>query len=116
MYQSSVNSQVSSSQLLSDRPNRWEGQDGTEEWMGGTLSSKSIQSQDSWGLSEGKKKNINPNGEGGGCVCVQVLNHFSPLAIPEYFSSRIKEGEPDVLVSSLYIYILCEFYLSHKSC
>lgn len=86
MYKSSVNSQVSSSQLLNDRPNRWDGQCCTEEWVGGTLFSKSIQSQDSWGLSEGKKKNINPNGEGEGCEGNKVLNHFCPLAIPEYFS------------------------------
>lgn len=37
-------------------------------------------------LSEGKKNNIIPNGEGGGCKGNQVLNHFCPLAIPEYFS------------------------------
>lgn len=67
MYKSSINSQVSSYHLLNDRPNRWDGQCGTEEWMGGTLSSKYIQSRCSWGLSEGNKRNINPNGEGGGC-------------------------------------------------
>lgn len=85
-YKSLVNSQFSSSQLLNDRPNRWDGQCGTEEWMGSTLSFKSIRSQDSWGLSEGNKKNINPNGEGGGCEGNQVHNHFCPLAIPEYCS------------------------------
>lgn len=86
MYQSPVNSQVSGAQLLNGRPNRWEGQRGTAERVGVTLSSESVLSQDSWGLSEGKKKNINPNGEEGGCEGNQVLNHFCPLAIPEYFS------------------------------
>lgn len=66
-YQSPVNYQVSGAQLLNSRPNSWEGQHGTGEWVGGTLSSESVLSQDSWGLSEGKKRNINPNGEGGGC-------------------------------------------------
>lgn len=85
MYQSSVNSQVSSAQLLNGGPNRWEGQRGTAEWVGGTLSSKSVLSQDSWGLSEGKKRNIYLNGEGGGYEGNQALNHLCPLAIPEYF-------------------------------
>lgn len=64
MYQSPLNSQVSSAQLLNSRPDGWEGQYGTEEWVGGTLSSESVLSQDSWRLLEGKKRNINLMGKG----------------------------------------------------
>lgn len=37
MYHSPLNSQVSGAQLLNGRQNRWEGQHGTEERVGGTL-------------------------------------------------------------------------------
>lgn len=59
---------------------------GRAAWYGRTGGWYSVLSQDSWGQSEGKKRNINPNGEGGGCEGNQALNHFCPLAIPEYFS------------------------------
>lgn len=54
--------------------------------VGSVLSSESAQSQYSWVLSKGKKRNINSTEEGGGCEGNETLNHFWPLAISEYFS------------------------------